>query len=80
MKHPKTASKTELNDFEEDELFVWRDYLRAYVTELIRGDVSLEEFVSNIESFRNTKDYTGSNDKYKKELYGCTSLKIKSSR
>lgn len=53
-------------DFEEEELDVYDNgALRTYVTQLLKGEMTPDEFQENIISFRNSTYYTGTNDKYK---------------
>lgn len=55
-----------IKDFEEEELDVWpNSNLRYYVSQLFKGEITLEEFESNISSFRNSEYYRGNNEEYK---------------
>jgi len=52
-------------DFEEEELKVWRHRAAAYFLDVLNGETSLEEARENLASFRNSKYYTGTKEKYK---------------
>lgn len=51
---------------EKEELRVWNTYIEDYFLDVLNGDTSLEEARENIKSFRNTKQYTGTNPIFKK--------------
>ena len=57
-----------MNDdrIELDELKVWNHHVYSYFLDVLNKDTLLEEAIYNIKSFRNSKYYTGTNDKYKK--------------
>ena len=55
-----------IQDFEEEELDVWKNSnLRFYVSQLFKGETTLEEFESDILSFRNSEYYRGNKEEYK---------------
>jgi hypothetical protein len=48
-----------MDNIEEEELDAWRGHLPFYVTELLNGETSLDEFKDSLLSFRNSEFYTG---------------------
>jgi len=53
-----------IKDFEQEELKVWGRHTLSHFTDILNGEVSIETAREDLSGFRNTKHYTGTNDKY----------------
>jgi hypothetical protein len=54
-----------MNDIEIEELDAWNDNDRYYFWQVLNGEKSLIESIEDIKSFRNSKYYTGTQEKYR---------------
>lgn len=52
-------------DIEKEELDAWNGHQDSYFLDVLNGETSLDEARENIMSFRNSKYYTGTQEKYK---------------
>jgi hypothetical protein len=52
--------------FEREELDAWKSYGLDYFLDVLNGETPIEEARENLQSFRNSEFYTGTNEEYKK--------------
>ena len=57
-----------MNKIKIEELSAWKPYIKDYFLDVLNNPHLIKEFREDILSFRNTKYYTGVENKYKKEL------------
>lgn len=51
--------------FKLEELNAWEPYGREYFIDILNKEKDLDEAINDLNSFRNTKFYTGPDNKYK---------------
>jgi hypothetical protein len=62
---PKNLIEEAIEDkIEIEELNVW-EYEESYLCDILNKEYPLEDAISDIKRFRNTKYYTGTKEKYK---------------
>jgi hypothetical protein len=55
-----------MNDIEIEELKAWNIHTEYYFWQVLNGEKPLKEAIEDIKSFRNSRWYTGTQEKYKK--------------
>ncbi len=58
-----------MEEIEAEELDAWYPYVTEHFKDVLNKKENLEEAIENIKSFRNTKYYTGTLEKFKEIKY-----------